>query len=189
MVDVEWYFDEPTRLVLTKLSKSLETLLLNSPGAPPHALVLEDKPVQRNPVIFKRGSAANKGDEVLRRFPDVLGGRDEAPFARGSGRAELAEAIAARENPLTARVIVNRVWQWHFGEGIVRTTSDFGTRCDPPSHPELLDTLAVWFMDNGWSLKRLHRLILNSAVWQQGGEPDQRGNGPGGPGKPAAVAL
>lgn len=170
-VDIEWYFDEPTRIALAKRSKALETLLLTDPGAPPHALVLEDKPQQRDPVIFKRGSAANKGDTVRRSFPEVLGGGDHAPFQRGSGRAELASAIAAPENPLTARVIVNRVWQWHFGEGLVRTVSDFGTRCDPPTHPELLDTLAVWFMDNGWSLKKLHQLILASATWQQGGRP------------------
>jgi hypothetical protein len=170
MVDIEWYFDEPGRLALTKRSKAIETLLLKSPGAPAHALILEDKPRQRNPVVFKRGSAANKGEEVLRRFPEILGGRDDAPFASGSGRAEMAEAIAARSNPLTARVMVNRVWQWHFGEGLVRTPSDFGTRCEPPSHPELLDWLAVWFMDHGWRLKELHRLILNSAAWQQSGE-------------------
>lgn len=171
MVDVEWYFDEPTRIALTKRSKALETLLISAPGATPHAVILEDKPEQQNPRIFKRGNPANKGEEVPRRFPEILGGRDSAPFAHGSGRVDLANAIAARENPLTARVMVNRVWMWHFGDGIVRTPSDFGTRCEAPSHPELLDTLAVDFMDHGWSLKALHREILNSATWQQGGAP------------------
>lgn len=171
MVDVEWYFDEPTRIALTRRSKAIETLLLTAPGATPHTVVLEDKPDQVTPRVFRRGNPANKGDEVPRRFPEILGGRDNAPFAQGSGRVELAEAIATPTNPLTARVMVNRVWQWHFGEGIVRTTSDFGTRCDPPSHPELLDTLAVRFVEQGWRLKDLHRLLLNSATWQQGGVP------------------
>ena len=89
------------------------------------------------------------------------------PFLRGSGRLELAEAIASPQNPLTARVIVNRVWMHHFGAGLVRTTSDFGIRGSGPSHAELLDYLASRFMQEGWSLKKLHRQILLSAVYQQ----------------------
>jgi hypothetical protein len=104
---------------------------------------------------------------VPRRFLTLLGGSDEKPFTNGSGRLELAQAIANRDNPLTARVIVNRVWQWHFGEGIVRTPSDFGTRSEPPTHPELLDWLSTWFMDHGWSLKELNKLIVTSATYQQ----------------------
>ena len=92
----------------------------------------------------------------------------EAPaFQKGSGRLELAQAIVNPSNPLTARVIVNRVWMHHFGFGLVRTPSDFGFRGDPPTHPELLDYLAVQFVESGWSLKKLHRLIMNSAAYRQ----------------------
>jgi hypothetical protein len=80
---------------------------------------------------------------------------------------DLARAIASRDNPLTARVLVNRVWLHHFGAGLVATPSDFGTRCDAPSHPALLDWLATRFMDEGWSIKKLHRLIMLSSVYQQ----------------------
>jgi Protein of unknown function (DUF1553) len=104
---------------------------------------------------------------VPRQFLEILAGENRKPFTNGSGRLELAQAIASRDNPLTARVIVNRVWQWHFGQAIVRTVSDFGTRADAPSHPEMLDYLATWFMDNGWSLKKLNRLIVTSATYQQ----------------------
>ncbi|MCP4889667.1 MAG: DUF1553 domain-containing protein, partial [Planctomycetaceae bacterium] len=90
-----------------------------------------------------------------------------------SGRRQLGEWIAARDNPLTARVIVNRIWQFHFGTGIVDTPSDFGRNGASPSHPELLDYLAAELMDHGWSLKHIHRLVLNSATWQQNNLPDQ----------------
>jgi hypothetical protein len=86
----------------------------------------------------------------------------------------LARAIADRDNPLTARVLVNRVWLHHFGAGLVRTPSDFGLRGDPPTHPELLDWLAATFMDNGWSIKQLHRLILLSSIYQQASNDDPR---------------
>ena len=104
---------------------------------------------------------------VPRRFLQVLAGPDREPFAMGSGRLELARAIVDPDNPLTARVWVNRVWMHHFGAGLVRTPSDFGTRAEPPSHPELLDWLAGRFVAEGWSLKRLHRLILLSATYRQ----------------------
>ena len=107
------------------------------------------------------------GEEAPRQYLQIVCGPDREPFKRGSGRLEMAELIASRENPLTARVMVNRVWMHHFGAGLVKTPSDFGTRCDPPSHPELLDYLAVWFMDHGWSLKRLHRHIMFSEVYQR----------------------
>jgi hypothetical protein len=103
-----------------------------------------------------------------------LAGEKRKPFEKGSGRLELAQAIASRDNPLTARVIVNRVWLNHFGAGIVRTPSDFGLRSDPPSHPELLDYLASRFMAEGWSLKKLHHLIMLSSVYQQGSDDNPR---------------
>jgi hypothetical protein len=88
------------------------------------------------------------------------------PFTKGSGRLELAEAIASPQNPLTARVMVNRIWQFHFGQGIVRTPSNFGQLGDRPSHPELLDYLAATFVKNHWSIKALHRQIMLSAAYQ-----------------------
>jgi hypothetical protein len=97
----------------------------------------------------------------------VLSGDKREPFKQGSGRLELAKAISSPSNPLTARVMVNRVWGWHFGQGFVRTPSDFGVRSEPPTHPELLDYLALRFIEDGWSLKKLHRRIMLSAVYQQ----------------------
>jgi len=117
--------------------------------------------------IFIRGNAGNLGKVVPRQFVKVLSSEKSEPFKNGSGRLELARSIASRENPLTARVMVNRVWQHHFGEGLVDTPSNFGKTGALPSHPELLDDLTVWFMDQGWSIKKLHRLIMLSATYQQ----------------------
>jgi hypothetical protein len=138
--------------------------------SPPRAMVLRDKPQPTEPHIFLRGNPGRPGDQVPRAFLAVLSGGKPEPFKKGSGRLELAQAITAPGNPLTARVIVNRVWAYHFGKGLVRTPGDFGVKGEPPTHPELLDWLATWFMDNGWSLKNLHRLILTSATWQQSSE-------------------
>jgi len=165
--DMEWYFDEPSRVEMMKLHAEIERWIIKSPGAPPHSVILEDRPTQKNPRVFLRGNPANKGDEVPRQFLGIVAGANRKPFEIGSGRLELARAIADPNNPLTARVMVNRIWLHHFGEGLVRTPSDFGTRSDPPSHPELLDWLARCFMTNGWSIKNMHRLLLFSKVYQQ----------------------
>src|SRR5690606_6565181 len=112
-----------------------------------------------------------RGDPVERHAPRILDPQEEKPFTKGSGRLELAEKIVSPENPLTARVLVNRVWGWHFGNPIVSTTSDFGSRAEEPSHPELLDYLAWSFMhEDNWSLKRLHRRILLSTAYLQASE-------------------
>jgi hypothetical protein len=111
-----------------------------------------------------RGNPHTPGDPVPERFLAVLSPPDLKPFSSGSGRLELAEAIVA--SPLTARVIVNRVWKWHFGSGIVDTPDNFGKMGDPPSDPELLDYLATSFVKNGLSIKKLHREILLSSVYQ-----------------------
>jgi hypothetical protein len=104
---------------------------------------------------------------VPRRFLEILSGPSNPPFTNGSGRLELARAIASPNNPLTARVYVNRVWLHHFGEGIVSTPGDFGVRTEEPLHRPLLDFLAASFVDSGWSTKSLHRMILLSATYQQ----------------------
>ncbi|MCI0744538.1 MAG: PSD1 and planctomycete cytochrome C domain-containing protein [Verrucomicrobia subdivision 3 bacterium] len=176
IVDIEWFFDEDARVELAKLQAEIDRWNLKSPGAPPHAVILTDRATPKNARVFIRGNPANKGDEVSRQFLEVVAGPNRQPFREGSGRLELARAIATRDNPLTARVMVNRIWHHHFGAGLVRTPSDFGTRCEPPSHPELLDWLALHFMDNGWSIKKLHKLILLSSVYQQstGGSSAER---------------
>jgi cytochrome c553 len=136
-------------------------------GAPARAMVMLDNPAPVEPRVFVRGSPDRPGETVHRQFVSVLSGGNPTPFTQGSGRLELGRAIASRDNPLTARVFVNRVWAHHFGRGLVRTPGDFGTRGDAPTHPELLDWLATKFMDEGWSVKKLHRLIMLSAAYQQ----------------------
>ena len=120
--------------------------------------------------IQLQGDPERQGAEVPRRFPEVLGGHRLPPGTPGSGRLELARWIVSAENPLAARVIANRVWQYHFGRGIAATSSDFGTQGSPPSHPELLDYLARSLVQDGWSLKRLHRRIMLSRAYQMSGE-------------------
>ena len=116
--------------------------------------------------IHLKGDPKNLGPEVPRGFLQVLGGQRVPPDESGSGRRQLAEWLTDPANPLTARVIVNRVWLHHFGRGLVRTPDDFGTRGEPPTHPELLDYLSQRFIANGWSLKALHRLLLLSKTYQ-----------------------
>jgi hypothetical protein len=124
--------------------------------------------------VYQRGNPRQQGDVAPRRFLRVLAGDDPPRFTQGSGRLELAEAIASRDNPLTARVIVNRVWHWHFGRGIVGTPSNFGSLGERPTHPELLDYLTCRFIDSGWSLKALHRDIMLSATYQLSSADDAR---------------
>ena len=124
--------------------------------------------------VFVRGNPAQQGDLAPRRFLRVLAGDSPPPFRKGSGRLELAEAIASRDNPLTARVMVNRIWQNHFGRGIVGTSSNFGTLGERPSHPDLLDYLARRFVESGWSIKAIHREIMASSTYQLGTEFDPK---------------
>ena len=145
-------------------------------GSPPRGMVINDKPTPHDPVIFKRGQPGNAGDSVPRRFLQLLSHVDGGkPFTKGSGRFELAQAIANKDNPLTSRILVNRIWQHQFGAGLVPTASDFGARGDKPSHPELLDYLASEFMRDGWSIKRLQKRIMLSATWQQSSEVHRQG--------------
>ncbi|MEQ1858815.1 MAG: PSD1 and planctomycete cytochrome C domain-containing protein [Chthoniobacteraceae bacterium] len=117
--------------------------------------------------VFVRGNVERKGPVVERRFIEVIARKDASAFSDGSGRRELAEAIASRDNPLTARVLVNRVWALFFGQGLVPTPSNFGHSGSQPSHPRLLDDLAVRFMEQGWSIKSLVREIVLSAAYRQ----------------------
>jgi hypothetical protein len=167
LADADRIFNRADRDALAALRRKIEAFKASSPHAPPRAHVLNDRPAAVQPVVFLRGNPGNRGPQVPRQAPEVVAGADRKPFTQGSGRLELARAIAAPENPLTARVMVNRVWLGHFGFGLVRTPSDFGVRSDPPTHPELLDWLAARFVRDGWSLKRLHKRILLSATYQQ----------------------
>ncbi len=159
--------DRPAQKIRNDLNKAVEDWRASGPAAPPRAMVLEDLPVPIKQRVFVRGNPNNLGDEVPRRFLRVLSDGEPAPFAHGSGRLDLAQAIVDRNNPLTARVLVNRVWLHHFGSALVATPSDFGLRSQAPSHPELLDHLAWSFMEHGWSIKHLHREIVLSAAYQQ----------------------
>jgi hypothetical protein len=175
MGDLELLPDRPSQNKLKELLKVVEQWRATGPGAPPRAMVVEELPNPYEPRVFLRGNPHNLGEPVPRQFLGVLAGAERKPFRDGSGRLELARAIADRSNPLTARVLINRVWLHHFGAGLVRTPGDFGLRSDPPSHPELLDHLASYFMKNGWSIKKLHRLILLSAVYQQASDDHPEG--------------
>ncbi len=158
---------------LAGLRAAKDRLQKASPPRYPVVHTLQDagKPVDAN--ILVRGNPATPGPKVPRHFLTVLGG-DSAPFGSGSGRMELARAIASPDNPLTARVMVNRIWQHHFGRGLVGTSSNFGKLGERPSHPELLDHLASRFVARGWSIKSLHREIMLSATYQQESRGDAR---------------
>jgi len=137
----------------------------NHPGAPLRAMALSDGS-PRNAKVALKGDPRNLGPEVPRQFLEALN-PNRKPFTKGSGRAELAEEIASKDNPLTARVLINRVWMNHFGGALVRTPTDFGVRADDPTHPELLNYLAAWVMENGWSVKKLHKFVMTSATYMQ----------------------
>jgi hypothetical protein len=167
IVSTEQFFDTDTINSLWKLQGDVERWLNESPDAATHAVALLDRATISEPRILRRGNPASKGDEVPRQFLHALSPAERQPFQRGSGRLELAQAIIASDNPLTARVWANRVWAYHFGAGLVRTPSDFGLRAEAPSHPELLDWLAHQLLTRGWSTKQLHREIVLSAAYQQ----------------------
>jgi len=138
------------------------------------AYAVIDADARGDVAVQIKGDPTRLGDVVPRHFPAVLGGSELPQDCEQSGRAELAEWIISPENPLPARVMVNRIWQHHFGRGIVPTPNDFGRQGKPPTHPELLDWLAVQFHEGGWSIKSMHRLILLSRTYQQASARDAR---------------
>lgn len=175
IVSIEMYFDTGTIENLWKLQGEVDRWIIQSPAAPAYACAIVDRAEIGPQRVFKRGNPAAKGQPVPRQWLEVLAGPDRQPFQHGSGRLELAQAIVSPDNPLTARVWVNRVWLHHFGHGLVQSPSDFGLRSQTPSHPELLDYLARELMAHGWSTKWLHRQIVLSATYQQ------QSAGPAGP--------
>ena len=151
-----------------RLVKKVGELDVTHPGSPARAMVLVDAPKPVEPHVYIRGNPGRPGKTIPRRFLRVLSEGGEAePFTDGSGRLGLARAIANPTNPLTARVMVNRIWMHHFGAGLVLTPSDYGARGELPSNPDLLDYLATRFIASGWSIKAMHRLMMNSAAYQQ----------------------
>jgi hypothetical protein len=167
-LQLDWGFlslfpDRATQGEYQKLIKEVET---HAAKGPPRSMVLLDNERPYEPRIFQRGQPNRLGEQVPRQFLKVLE-PNRKPITSGSGRLELAKAIASKENPLTARVFVNRVWMHLFGRGLVNTPGDFGLRGDSPTHSELLDWLAAEFMANDWSTKKLHKLIVTSATYKQ----------------------
>ncbi|MFM2295020.1 MAG: hypothetical protein RLZZ350_1433 [Verrucomicrobiota bacterium] len=156
-----------------ELMQRMALMQLTNTAAPARAMTLTDTRGIDSP-IFIRGEAGNKGATVPRRFLECLSGPTRQNFTNGSGRIELARAIASPANPITARCLVNRVWLHHFGEGFVPTPDDLGMAAESPSHPELLDYLARRFMSEGWSVKKLHKLIMLSSVYQESSTDNEK---------------
>jgi hypothetical protein len=163
-----------------QLQREIGDLEIDHPGAPARANIVADTPHPHDFPVLVRGEPQHKGDEVPRRFLEVLSPdpKHRPTWHDGSGRVELARAIADPKNPLTARVLVNRLWQQHFGSGFVTTPDDLGNMASPPLNPELLDWLALHFIARGWSVKELQRAIVLSRTYQQGSDPN-----------PAALAV
>jgi len=150
--------------VVAEGKKKLAAVQADAPAIATAYAVAEAKGA--NAKIQLRGDPKRLGDEVSRHFPMVLGGQELPPAAPSSGRLQLAEWLTEPTNPLTARVMVNRIWQHHFGQGLVQTPNDFGHQGKRPTHPELLDYLATQFIADGWSIKAMHKRILLTQVWQ-----------------------
>ena len=159
---------------LSAMRAELETLKKKPALEIPSAVAVQDGGPKGSPFeglkdahIFRRGNPKAPGAVVPRGFPEVLAGSHQRPIAQGSGRLQLADWLVRADNPLTARVLVNRLWQHHFGDGIVRTANNFGDRGMRPTHPDLLDYLASRFVQSGWSMKAMHRQLMLSATYQQ----------------------
>lgn len=177
--DINRYFEVAVAQKSRALARKVEELDATHPGAPLRAMAILDKAVAVEPVVFKRGNPGSHGPRVPRQFLSAVAVPGAAPFKDGSGRLELARLIASPDNPLTARVFVNRVWGQLVGQPLVSAVADFGTRTEPPLNPALLDHLAVGFVRDGWSMKALARRIVLSATYRQAS----------GPGSPAEMAV
>ncbi len=171
----EFAFDEATLTEYYRLME--EARVFESQAADlTAAMGVSDGTIQETLPVHIRGNHRNLGVPVAREFPEVMRVSTVRPILpkSESGRRELAEWLASSQHPLTARVYVNRIWRWHFGQGIVNTPDNFGLLGDRPSHPELLDWLARTFIESGWSTKQMHRLIMNSAAYQMASRhPDE----------------
>ncbi len=171
---IERFLQGEWKAHLDAMRAELAELKRALPPQYPFAHVIKDSAKIKEERVRVGGDPDNLGEAVPHRFLSILCDGQPQPFAKGSGRLELAEAIASPRNPLTARVMVNRIWQHHFGAGIVRTPSDFGRMGDRPSDPELLDYLASRFIESGWSVKALHREIMLSATYALSADPSEK---------------
>ena len=149
---------------IAEVNKQRQAILVERPILEAAYAAAELQP--HDAPVLLRGDPTKRGDVVPRRFLQILGGQVLPPECKSSGRSQLADWITDAKNPLTARVMVNRIWEYHFGKGLVATPSDFGKRGRPPTHPELLDYLATRFIESGWSIKAMHRLIMLSRTYQ-----------------------
>ena len=163
---LETLYPDATKAELKKQRDELAAFEKAGPNLPSTMGVTEDKVIDL--AIHLRGNPLKLGDVVPRRTPPVMRGVPVPQFTdKESGRRQLAAWLVDPQHPLTSRVFVNRIWRWHFGKGLVRTTDNFGLLGEAPTHPELLDWLARRFITDGWSIKSLHRVILNSSTYQQ----------------------
>ena len=167
IIKAEKYFPESTKQTLNKLREQSSELQNQLEGFAERLVMSVGDGEIQDASIFIRGNHRQAGAQVPRRFLTIIDGESQETFSkRNSGRIELAQAITSAKNPLTARVIVNRVWRWHFGRGIVDSTENFGLSGAEPTHPELLDFLATYLIENDWSIKELHRLIVSSRTYR-----------------------
>ena len=165
--------DDESKEVLAKARHDLEILEKSVVELPTAMGVTEGQPT--NVPVLRRGNHLSPGAVVARRFPTILAGERQRVLPKGhSGRLELARWLTDPKHPLTARVMVNRVWRWHFGKGLVRSVDNFGLIGEKPTHPELLDWLASEFVRDGWSLKQLHRRLMLSATYQMSSEHNDK---------------
>lgn len=163
----ETLLNRPIRDNLRGRAGAIDQLNLTSPGSPPRPMTLREDPLADPFHVFRRGNPIDRGKPVQARFLTALSSANPKPYPAGKQRLGLANSIVDPANPLTRRVIVNWVWQHHFGLALVRTPDDFGTRGQTPTHPKLIDYLATTFMEEDWSLKQLHRRIMLTQVYQQ----------------------
>jgi hypothetical protein len=165
--EIYFYLSRQQKDAFRGVVNQLDAISVAHADAAARAMVLVDSEKLLDPVIFQRGDPSQPGARIPRQFLRVLSPAERVPFADGSGRRSLAEAIASPANPLTARVWVNRVWMHHFGEPLVQTPSDFGLRTKQPIQHELLDYLAGELIRGGWRTKRIHKIIMCSKAYQR----------------------
>ena len=167
----EWLWDNGTCVDIWKAQAEIDQWLMKANDNPPELGILRDRELVSDARILKRGNANLKGQAVPRGYLQFLASKNDPnssiTFQNGSGRLEMAKRIASGENPLTARVWVNRIWQQVFGDGLVQSASDFGIRSDAPSHPELLDALAIGLIEHGWSTRWLVRELVTTQAFRR----------------------
>ncbi|HEU0119823.1 MAG TPA: PSD1 and planctomycete cytochrome C domain-containing protein [Bryobacteraceae bacterium] len=163
--EAEAFYTADVKQRMSDLKAELQRIKAAAPPEPPFACAVgEDQSIDQR--VFLRGNPDSKGEPVAKQFPVVLAGEEQTAIRQGSGRLELANWLAGDKNPLPARVMANRLWQGHFGQGLVRSPNNFGFAGERPTHPELLDWLAAEFIRQGWSVKKMHRMMMLSSTYQ-----------------------